>query len=56
MAAAKLLAGPRDAVAAADYLLARRSAADYRHAAEEALFAKDEDLAAGIAALAAERW
>ncbi len=55
LAAAKLLTGPRDPVAAAEYLLARRTAEDYREAAEEALFAKDEDLAASIAALAAER-
>lgn len=54
-AAARLLAGPRDEAAVASYLLAHKTPADYAAAAEQALAAKDEDLAASIAQLAAER-
>lgn len=55
VAAAKLLTSPRDEIAAAEYLLSRRTPEDYRAAAEEALFARDEDLAYSIEALAEER-
>lgn len=49
---ARLLLGPRDETAAATYVLAGKSSADYRAVVEQALAAKDEDLAASIAALA----
>ncbi len=53
--AAALLASPRDADSVAAYLLAHKTAADYRAAAEKALADKDEDLAASVAALAGDR-
>jgi hypothetical protein len=55
IAAARFLAGPRDEAAVASYHLSHKTAADYAAAAEQALAAKDEDLAASIAQLAAER-
>jgi len=55
IAAARFLTGPRDETAAAAYLLSQKTAADYAAAAERALANKDEDLAASIAQLAAER-
>lgn len=55
LAAARYLAGPRDATGAATYLLTRKTPQDYSAAAEQALAAKDDDLAASIARLAAER-
>lgn len=55
IAAAALLAGPRDEAAVAAYLLAYKTADDYATAAERALRERDEDLAASIARLAAER-
>ncbi|PZF76355.1 hypothetical protein DK847_14335 [Aestuariivirga litoralis] len=55
VAAIRLLAGPRDEAAVAAYLLTHRTADDYTAAAERALADKDEDLAASIAQLAAER-
>lgn len=55
LAAAIFLAGPRDEAATADYLLTHKTADDYTAAAERALAAQDEDLAASIAQLAAER-
>lgn len=55
IAAAQFLAGPRDDAATADYLLTHKTADDYAAAAEKALAAKDEDLAAAIAQLATAR-
>ena len=55
IAAVTYLTGPRDEVAVASYLLAHKTADDYTAAAERALADKDEDLAASIAQLAAER-
>lgn len=55
LAAAGFLAGPRDAAAVASYLLTHKTADDYTAAAETALAEKDDDLAASIAQLAAER-
>jgi len=55
MAAAQLLAGPRDEAAVASYLLTHKTPDDYRTAAEQALAAGDEDLASSIEALAAAR-
>lgn len=55
MAAVDLLTGPRDEEAAANYVLAGKTTADYHVAAEQALAAKDDDLAASIAALAGQR-
>lgn len=55
MAAATLLAGPRDEAAVAAYLLAHKTADDYTAVAEQALAQRDEDLAASTAQLAAER-
>lgn len=55
IAAARYLAGPRDEGASAAYLLTRKTADDYAAAARKALADKDEDLAAAIAQLAAER-
>jgi len=55
IAATALLAGPRDEAAVASYLLAHRTADDYAAAAERALTEKDDDLAASVAQLAAER-
>lgn len=49
---ARLLLGPRDDAAAASYVLAQKTSSQYRQVAEEALAAKDEDLAASIVALA----
>jgi hypothetical protein len=48
---ARLLSGPRDEVAVAHYALAGKTAADYQAAAEQALAAGDEDLAASVIAL-----
>lgn len=53
--AAQFLTGPRDEAAVASYLLDRRTAGDYAAAAERALADKDEDLAASVALLAADR-
>ena len=55
LAAAQFLTGPRDEAATAAYLLTHKTAEDYSAAAEQALSTKDEDLAASIAQLAAER-
>src|SRR6478735_7873954 len=55
ISAVRFLAGPRDEPAAAAYLLTRKTADDYTDAAERALADNDEDLAASIAQLAAER-
>lgn len=55
LAAAIFLAGPRDEAATADYLLTHKTADDYTAAAERALAAQDEDLAASIAQLATTR-
>lgn len=55
IAAARFLAGPRDAPATADYLLNHKTVEDYTAAAERALADQDDDLAASIAQLAAER-
>jgi hypothetical protein len=55
LAAAIFLAGPRDETATADYLLTHKTADDYTAAAERALAAQDEDLAASIAQLATTR-
>lgn len=55
LAAARFLAGPRDEASVASYLLAHKTADDYTAAAERALADKDEDLAASITQLAAER-
>lgn len=55
LAAAQFLTGPRDEAASADYLLTHKTADDYTAAAEQALAAPDEDLAAAIAQLAAAR-
>lgn len=49
---ARLLLGPRDEAAVAAYVLSGKSIADYQAVAEQALAAKDEDLAASVAALA----
>lgn len=55
IAAARFLAGPRDEAAVASYLLTHKTADDFTAAAERALAAKDDDLAASIAELAKER-
>ena len=55
LAAAQFLSGPRDEAATAAYLLTRKTADDYTAAAERALADHDEDLAASLAQLAAER-
>lgn len=55
LAATRYLTGPRDDAATADYALTRRTPADYSAAAEQALAAKDEDLAASLAQLASAR-
>lgn len=49
---AQLLLGPRDEVAVTQYVLAGKQASDYQAVTEQALAARDEDLAASIAALA----
>ena len=54
-AAVELLLSPRDETAVAAYAISQKSAADYATAAGQALANKDEDLAASIEALAAER-
>lgn len=51
---ARLLLGPRDEAAAADYVLAGKSSADYQAVVKQALAARDEDLAASVAALAGQ--
>lgn len=51
----KLLAGPRDETAVAHYALTFRTPADYARGIDEAVAAKDEDLAASLLALADER-
>ena len=48
----RLLLGPRDEAAAAAYVMSGKTSADYQAVAEQALAAKDEDLAASVAALA----
>ncbi|MCA3572401.1 MAG: hypothetical protein IOC86_00680 [Aestuariivirga sp.] len=53
--ALRLLAGPRDAAAVADYALAAKRPADYVREIDAAVAAKDEDLAASLLALADER-
>lgn len=53
--AIRLLAGPRDEAAVADYALSRQRPADYRAAIVAALAVDDEDLAASLAALAEAR-
>lgn len=55
LSAAQFLAGPRDEAATAAYLLTHKTADDYSAAAEQALAAKDEDLARSVAELAAQR-
>lgn len=55
IAAAQFLTGPRDEAATASYALTHKTADDYTAAAERALADKDEDLAASIAELAAQR-
>lgn len=55
LAAARYLAGPRDEAATASYLLSQKTADDFTAAAEQALAAGDEDLAASVAELAARR-
>ena len=53
--AARLLGGPRDDAAVADYILSGRTAAHYEAAAAQALAGKDDDLAASLRELAAAR-
>lgn len=53
--ALRLLAGPRDEAAVADFALSARRPADYVREIDSAIAAKDEDLAASLLALAAER-
>lgn len=54
-AALMLLSGPRDEAAVADFLLTRKTPADYAAAAERALAGRDDDLAGSIAELAHAR-
>ena len=50
-----LLMGPRDEAAVANYALASRTASDYARAIDDAVAAKDADLASSLLALADER-
>lgn len=52
MEGARLLMSSRDEAAAAHFMLSGKSSADYQEAAQQALAAKDDDLAASIVALA----
>lgn len=53
--ALRLLAGPRDEAAVAEFSLSARRPADYVREINSAIVAKDEDLAASLLALADER-
>jgi len=55
MEAFRLLAGPRDEAAVADYTLSLKRPADYAHAIEAAAASQDADLASSLLALAEER-
>jgi hypothetical protein len=51
----RLLAGPRDEAAVAQYALSAKRPADYARAIDSSIAAKDDDLAASLLALADER-